>query len=151
MKWRPAITNGSYSAPAPSSISAWNVTTTPVYFTQVTTGANVAVADGNFGSVHFDGITRDNQGVSPPQCLSSGYWKYGLVTWWNRFHTDSYSNAKRQSVMVHELGHALGLAHTPSTACSTLAIMYPGTDLRYDTCGWTTPRNDDIAWVNTLY
>lgn len=151
LKWEDATSRASYSTPAHSSVAAWNATATPVSLIEVTTGENVTVADGNFGATGFVGITRDNQGSSPPACTSSGYWRYGIVTWWNRYYTDGYNAGKRQSIMVHELGHGLGLAHTTSTSCLDTDIMLQGASYRYDVCGINTPKNNDIYWINVLY
>jgi hypothetical protein len=151
LKWKPYITDSSYSSVASSSVSAWNSAGTPVTITQVSSGANIGVADGNFGNVEFDGITQDGNGNAPPACGGSGFWAGGVFTWWNRYFTNSYSTAKRKSVMVHELGHALGLAHNQAYTCANMPIMKYDTATRYDTCGITTPNTDDINGVTGLY
>ncbi|MCW3817810.1 M10 family metallopeptidase domain-containing protein [Micromonospora sp. DR5-3] len=150
LKWKDSTTTSGYASVATASANAWTNTSTPVSLTKVTSGANITIANGNFGNSGYDGITLDGN-QNNPSCGSSGLWSIGLVTWWNSYYTDGYSSAKRQSVMVHELGHALGLAHSSAGSCTNVPIMQPDTYTRYDVCRLTTPRAGDIDGVNFLY
>jgi hypothetical protein len=50
---------------------------------------------------------------------------------------------------VHEFVHALGLGHVQGAV-----IMNPATwgqNSRYETYNLTTPQNDDLNGINTLY
>jgi hypothetical protein len=61
---------------------------------------------------------------------------------------DPWSSNKRRSVIGHEFGHCLGLAHpAEATAC----LMEAYTDLRYDTYGIYTPQQRDVNFVNQIY
>ncbi|MFE9748148.1 matrixin family metalloprotease [Saccharothrix saharensis] len=153
LKWKASISNtAAYLNPAQWSAKYWHDTPTPVILTQVTSGANIAIADGNFGNVTFDGATRSGvDQTQAPSCASTGYWATGVVTWWNRYFTDDYSGQKKLSVMVHELGHALGLGHESHSSCSSVNIMETGTYQRYDVCGKYAPQAADINYVNALY
>ncbi|NIL59952.1 matrixin family metalloprotease [Salinispora arenicola] len=157
LKWQPALNNTSaYLNPAQWSIKVWNQVSAPVYFTQVTSGANLRIADGNFGNLPFDGVLLDASGVDPVgddplnKC-NNGFWSETNTTWWNTYYTDGASGQKKQSIMVHEIGHALGLAHRQTSSCSTSSIMEPVTYRRYDVCGHATPQADDIDGANYLY
>lgn len=150
LKWKD-YTSGGYVTVAAASVTSWNNTGTPIQISKVTTGANMGIENGNFGNTGFDGITRDALGNSPPACNGSGTWAGAPFTWWNTYYTDSYSQPKRQSVMVHELGHALGLAHNQASTCANMPIMKLDTATRYDTCGLINPNTDDINGVNVLY
>ncbi|OCC09512.1 matrixin family metalloprotease [Streptomyces sp. PTY087I2] len=151
LRWTDTTSRNEYSNPAQWAISRWNSTSTQFNFAAVSSGANLRLADGNFGNTGFDGILLDASGVNPTsdnpllKCRN-GYWAETNTAWLNRYYTDSYSGAKKQSVYVHEVGHALGLAHR-----SSCVIMHPTTSVRYDECGRSTPAQDDINGANALY
>ena len=144
LKWKDATTRPGYAGPAQNAATAWTATPTPIYLTKVTSGANIQVNDGNFGDPSFNGITY------PSGCDSNQHWTATIVTWFNRAALDTKSVAARQNTMVHELGHALGLAHTFDPNCATMGIMYVS-DASFVSCGFTTPRPDDIDGINFLY
>jgi len=155
LKWGDYTTTQGYLTAATNSAAAWTNTSTLVVFTKTTTGNNVRIADGNFGNVGFDGVTLNLQQQDPvTYSCSSGHWTETLVTWWNTYYTDSYGSSERQSVMVHELGHALGLDdihHAPPPPCTGIPIMQGDTATRWVSCGLTTPQSDDVNGVNFLY
>jgi hypothetical protein len=144
LNWQDSTTTSGYSSVASSSVSAWYATKTPLVLTRVTTGANFRITNGNYGNTDFDGITYRT-------CSSDGYSVKAPISWWNTYHTDGYSVAKRQSVMVHEVGHALGLDEFSARSCVNVPIMQPDTETRYDACLLTTPRNDDVNGIHAMY
>lgn len=156
LKWQDATTTSGYATAANNAVQAWNSTSTQFNMNKVTSGANIRVANGNFGEtwngVKFVGITLDtSQNVGT---CSGGTWDTTVVTWWNDHYTQSFGATKRQAIMVHELGHALGLGHTQAAAgssCSSVSIMDRNINSWYDTCGFWSPRQDDINGANALY
>jgi hypothetical protein len=80
----------------------------------------------------------------------SGGHSSGFGSYWNKYYTDGYSSTARRQVMVHELGHAIGLGHSGSPSCSGQPIMYANSN-RYFTCGRYAPQQDDINGINYLY
>jgi hypothetical protein len=148
LKWKDNTTRVGYSGPAATSVTAWNSATTHVTLTLVTTGANVNVNDGNFGPT-INGNQWD--GVTYLSTCSGGYWTATANSWWNRYYTDAYASTERQSVMVHEIGHALGLDHYTAGTCPNVQIMQTDTYMRYDFCAYSTPQSGDVAGVNTMY
>ena len=142
--WQDSMTTSGYSTVARNSVSAWYATKTPLILTRVTSGANFRLTDGNYGNTGFDGITYRT-------CSSDGYNVKAPISWLNTYYTDGYSVAKRQSVMVHEVGHALGLDEFSARSCTNVPIMQPDTETRYDACLLTTPQSDDVNGIHAMY
>jgi hypothetical protein len=158
LKWQDVTSRSSYASAATSSIGAWNSSSTQIGFTKVTSRANLRIADGNFGSTGFDGILLDASGVNPStdnpiRKCRNGFWTETNTAWFNRLYTDNYSSGKKLSVGIHEVGHALGLAHRPRPTgpCSDVSVMHNDTQRRYDVCGVNIVTPDDRNGANALY
>ncbi|WP_156971343.1 matrixin family metalloprotease [Knoellia sinensis] len=151
LKWKPALKSQTYLDEAQATAWAWTSTSTPISLTQASSGANVTLASGNWGSTEHDGYMRMNDG-GPWYCGASGHWDQGTIAWLNTYYTDGYSSTKKKSVWVHEVGHSLGLAHSgEGAACSVIPIMAPETSDRYGRCSKSTPQTDDVNGINFLY
>ena len=130
-----------YYIAAVNSRSAWNSAQSKISFTAVNSGQRVTMYETNLGSI-------GRSGLSSWSC-SGGNFVAPVTSRWNQFYTDTYDDTAKKQVMVHELGHALGLDHSGSL-CGTAAIMYTD-DYRYFTCNWSTPKSDDATGINNLY
>ncbi|WP_157630700.1 hypothetical protein [Kribbella catacumbae] len=143
LKWKDSTTRSSYAVPGANATAAWHATPTAIVLTQVSSGANISVADGNFGPTTFDGVTF--------KTCQNGYNTTGAVSWWNRQYTDGYASVVRKSLMVHEVGHALGLGDVDANSCVNVPIMQEDTATRWTACLRQIPQPDDINGINFLY
>jgi len=131
-----------FHSAAQSAAYRWGGTPTSIYFNEVSSKYQINVTDENAGSSGFDGRTIYS--------CSAGYFSGTVYVAVNRYYAQSYSQEGRTQVYVHELGHALGLAHTTVTLCNNVPIMYPSSD-RYFRCGISTPQTDDINGIKAMY
>jgi len=149
------ITWGNYSPTASipyqsawnNSISKWSSSTKVSFATS--TKLDILFYPANWNNVGWDGMSPGSDTCSGGISTTGGGGYVYLNTYW----ADRYVSAKRESVIVHEIGHWLGLAHVGdnNTACSSVVVMHPYTDSRWDRCQVNTPKPDDINGVNALY
>jgi len=148
--WTDSTGGGSYGFVAHNSVMAWHNTATPIVFSKVPSGGHFDIRQGNFGNTGFDGITAAESGLFPT-CGGNGTWSTKLRAWWNTDYTDSYPSEKKQSVMAHEIGHVLGVAHSGVGPCVSVPLAYPATSTRWDACRIKAPKQDDMNAVNFIY
>jgi hypothetical protein len=110
------------AAVATQACSVWSAVTPALSFTQVSSGADIAIGVGSLGA----GIL----GLTAP----SG----ATITLGN---ATTYTQALLLQVLTHEIGHALGLGHDTVQA----AMMYPFSS------GQTALADDDISVIRALY
>ena len=128
-----------YSNVYTNSVNAWNNTNTPV---------NIKTVPGSGHSYVISGVYNDTwYGLYTPkerQYLFTG--RAGKFTIeMNRSQLVSQSDNFRQSVLVHELGHAFCLSDNPSSGNSSI--------MNYDRNRNTLikPTSNDITGVNSAY
>lgn len=138
----------------------WNSAQNAVVLAQVSDPANrdMRLRNYNMGNIGYSGITYGlNDFPDQPPCDGDGYWVDKKVVAAVNNYYNSGSPSRRQGVAVHELGHAIGLAHeNDSYACpgggqEFIAIMY-FSDARFTgSCAVFTPTADDKNGAQALY
>lgn len=134
------------SYPAWSGAAAsWNNAAVQAKYVVNGSTTNLTGLNENRGNtVVWTGVARAAGTVqSFPPCTSGRWTSGGMEVVLNWSLVSGYTTAKRQGVAAHELGHAFGLAHNPS---SRAILMYPD-----DSRTVTTPSTDDKAGVNAIY
>lgn len=145
---RPSATNvwsntSGYNQASADAVDDWFSTSTPLVFSKGTEAtAGIKIQLGGFGATGYDGISY--------RTCSGGIQVAPARSLYNAFYTDAYTTVAKRQVMVHELGHSLGLAHAGGSACSGQPIMYVLSD-RYFVCGHYIPQSDDVAGINAIY
>lgn len=136
----------SYTDATARAVRRWTNNTNINFNSVGVSNAEVVIANKNFGNTSYDGITYY------AICYGGNYDTGGQQTtsYYNTYFTSGYGRTARIQLMVHELGHALGLKHAGSSACSGQPIMYFSSD-RYFKCGHIGPQTDDIHGINHVY
>lgn len=151
---------GTYSASIVAARNAWNSAQSSASLTVVspTSGNphfNVVIA--NYGNAMASGITRKPGTVDGYPGCSGSSWTTGQMetvtnTYWG------VTAFRLQNTTVHEIGHALGLAHNSATfqcnggpGLGFYAIMYPSLSSGSGPCKINIPQSDDANGVNAIY
>jgi hypothetical protein len=121
-----------------SAISNWSTSASPIYM-YWTSGSQLITAQDTINSgVSWDGITYYQWNIFNNFT--------GAQVYLNYYYTQSYPAGRTIGIGVHELGHALGLAHA-----SGCVIMQPSSYTRWYTCGIDAPMTDDDNGIAAMY
>jgi hypothetical protein len=133
---------GQYATAIVNAANDWSQTATPLIIYAGSSSSQFSVDAFNFGNTGQDGVQTSSG-------CHSGIWVYPYANW-NTYYTNAYSVTGKEQVMVHEIGHVLGLAHYGINTCTGQPIMY-GSSSRYFTCGHVKPQLDDVNGINYIY
>ncbi len=149
---------GSHGNSVTASKNAWNNAQTSMDLVAGSpTSGNpfFKVIIANYGNAMASGITRKPGTVSGyPGCAGS-FWTVGQM----EAVTNTYYGTgtfRLQNTTVHEIGHALGLAHNNAVySCAPgtgyVSIMYHTLDSSLGPCKINSPQSDDASGVNAIY
>ncbi|XP_030469878.2 metalloendoproteinase 1-like [Syzygium oleosum] len=156
-KWPPSQTHLNYAfGPVPGAIpleelrgvcsrafQRW-ADVTMFTFSETSTGESTDIVIGFYNGDHGDGIPFDGPGNVLAHSFSptDGRFHYDADEQWST--NPSSTQFDLESVALHEIGHLLGLAHTPDQNAVMYAITNPGA-LKRDL------RQDDIDGIHALY
>lgn len=123
-------------------VTAWNNANVDATIS-FSSGSGFCITEVSNSSVQWDGITNLS--------LSWGYISTGTIVAINMAATTTWNdNGALKSVIVHEIGHVLGLGENGTTQ----TIMNAGTwgaNSRYGGYSLTTPQSDDKNGINAIY
>jgi hypothetical protein len=145
--WSAKVTyndNSGYATATDNAAFAWSNTVSPLLLTEVSSGGMVIIDNQNNGNDGHDGVTYT-------VCPGGGaVWSSPPKSVYNTYYTGGYTSTERKQLMVHELGHALGLGHAGTSTCSGQPIMYYLSN-RYWICNHQNPQTDDVNGINAIY
>ncbi|MER6826161.1 hypothetical protein ABT352_09245 [Streptosporangium sp. NPDC000563] len=126
---RPYSYNSSWQGPMDRALSNWNATATPAYIGK-SSGSSSTIVAASYSNTWYG--------------LYTSYGSYFKIQLNSRTISADASNFSNfvTSVFVHELGHALSLAHNDLTS-----IMNHGRPRNT----MTTPQSHDVSDVNAYY
>ncbi|XP_030553584.2 metalloendoproteinase 1-like [Rhodamnia argentea] len=156
-KWPPSRTHLNYAfGPIPGAIpleelrgvcsrafQTW-ADVTSFTFSETPSGESTDIVIGFYSGDHGDGHPFDGPGTVLAHSFAptDGRFHYDADEQWSTAPSSTQSDL--ESVALHEIGHLLGLAHTPDENAVMYAIMMPGA-LKRDL------RQDDIDGIRALY
>jgi hypothetical protein len=133
--------SGSYFLPTRVAAGRWNLSAKAVHVHSMPAAALIVTA-ANLGPTGHYGDTAWT-------CANGRF--TSVMTVYNTYYTDGFSFEQRVSVMAHEIGHALGLAHASSTPGCPIAIMVANFSETWGRCHEAWPQRSDIEALQALY
>jgi hypothetical protein len=126
-----------------NAASAWNNSPALIWF-NLDSSSNfsntlIQVNDVNDCSVGWDGLTSYSYD-------GNNHFIPAVSAYLNACYTSGYAAQAVQDVAMHELGHAVGLAHN-----SGCFVMNPVASAAWYSCGISTPTQDEIDAINAMY
>lgn len=143
-------TSSSYVTAMHYAVVTWNDAPSGLFLDEVTSGEHIFLQTGSLGLFGPLGITNWGSSGTDPICHpTTGFLNAPKITL-NIDRLNSAAFELGEAVAAHELGHAIGLAHTGPGG--EQALMY-ATSINYDSYGVFAPTLDDIRGVTstTLY
>ncbi|XP_010030761.2 metalloendoproteinase 5-MMP [Eucalyptus grandis] len=156
-RWPPTKTHLNYAfGPVPAAIpleelrgvcsrafQRW-ADVTSFTFSEASAGGQIDLVIGFYRGDHGDGYPFDGPGKILAHSFSptDGRFHYDVEEQWST--NPSSTQFDLESVTLHEIGHLLGLAHTPDQNAVMFATISPGAQKR-------DLRQDDIDGIHALY
>jgi hypothetical protein len=133
--------SGPYQRATAAAARRWNLAVPGLYLHSDASAAWI-VQTADLGPTNLYGVTtwycRDGRLL-------------GVVSRYNTYYTDGFNLEQRVSVMIHEMGHGLGLAHVAAAGHCPVPIMTASFSQTWGRCHESWPQPADLEGVAVLY
>lgn len=127
----------------------WNNAPVNMFLDQTTSGEEILLTKSNLGN---NGINAITSWPGNDRCNeSTGYMNTPATITMNSYYMDGFSKQKKQNTIAHEVGHAIGLAHSDTTGTNDEKTLMYSTDANYNTYKIFVPVLDDIRAAQAWY
>lgn len=139
--------SSSYLTPIRHAVKTWNDIPANIFLDSVTLGERIFIETADLGFFGPLGQTAflNNQICNP----TTGDLNTSTITL-NTALLGTEGMEKRQAVAAHEIGHAIGLDHTGSSANANKALMYATID-QFNSYHVFVPTLDEIRAIQLVY
>lgn len=125
------------------AIANWNDAPVNMFLDEATTGEHIQLRSTSVGGNGLAGWTLES-------CSGGPYYTQASQVYINDYYTNSFPSQKRQNVIAHETGHAIGLEHSGTSTNALKTLMYTSTS-SYDNYSIFVPTLDDIRAATAHY